>query len=389
MYGAWRAEGSHPAGHSLRPSERWETVNHAVERLDFLSVLNAWLYKVNPSILRFGQNVFFWGFHCRVRRVRCSHCQDYITRGEVTKAKNKNRKNSATTTTLVLLNLAWIGFLQVSDGIVAPGYDEEALKILSKKKNGNYCVLQVPRSYQPWLYFQNVNVTLCLTMCTFCSRWTQTMSPMRPRWECCLVSISNKRETAASSIRNSSATSFPRARWVTVACTRPREKDKYSPFHLFCVLKLSEEAVRDLAVATIAVKYTQSNSVCYAKDGQVRGGWEMDLEEPSHFSHIVFICFRSLVLEPVSSLVSTAHVLRETKLITGGWDTTLVSWTWSSAAVWRERRWPMQSTSMSVTPLERYGSNHQTRMDELIRMLVLRYQLMIFALLDAGKSLGN
>ncbi|MEQ2222411.1 hypothetical protein ILYODFUR_026034, partial [Ilyodon furcidens] len=34
---------------------------------------------------------------------------------------------------------------------------------------------------------------------------------------------------------------------------------------------LSAEAVRDLTVATIAVKYTQSNSVCYAKDGQVIG----------------------------------------------------------------------------------------------------------------------
>lgn len=33
--------------------------------------------------------------------------------------------------------------------------------------------------------------------------------------------------------------------------------------------KLSEEAVRDLIVATIALKYTQSNSVCYAKNGQV------------------------------------------------------------------------------------------------------------------------
>lgn len=32
---------------------------------------------------------------------------------------------------------------QVSDGIIAPGYEEEALRILSKKKNGNYCVLQV------------------------------------------------------------------------------------------------------------------------------------------------------------------------------------------------------------------------------------------------------
>lgn len=45
----------------------------------------------------------------------------------------------------------------------------------------------------------------------------------------------------------------------------------FTLFDLFCVHKLSEEAVRDLTVATIAVKYTQSNSVCYAKDGQVRG----------------------------------------------------------------------------------------------------------------------
>lgn len=34
---------------------------------------------------------------------------------------------------------------------------------------------------------------------------------------------------------------------------------------------LSEEALRDLIVATIALKYTQSNSVCYARDGQVIG----------------------------------------------------------------------------------------------------------------------
>ena len=40
---------------------------------------------------------------------------------------------------------------------------------------------------------------------------------------------------------------------------------------LFSVLQLSEKALRDLTVATIAVKYTQSNSVCYAKDGQVMG----------------------------------------------------------------------------------------------------------------------
>lgn len=34
---------------------------------------------------------------------------------------------------------------EVSDGIIAPGYSPEALELLSKKKNGNYCVLQVKR----------------------------------------------------------------------------------------------------------------------------------------------------------------------------------------------------------------------------------------------------
>jgi phosphoribosylaminoimidazolecarboxamide formyltransferase / IMP cyclohydrolase len=32
---------------------------------------------------------------------------------------------------------------EVSDGIIAPGYSPEALEILKKKKNGNYCILQV------------------------------------------------------------------------------------------------------------------------------------------------------------------------------------------------------------------------------------------------------
>ena len=32
---------------------------------------------------------------------------------------------------------------QVSDGIIAPGYQQDALEILKKKKGGNYCVLQV------------------------------------------------------------------------------------------------------------------------------------------------------------------------------------------------------------------------------------------------------
>lgn len=39
--------------------------------------------------------------------------------------------------------------MQVSDGIIAPGYSEEALAILKKKKNGGYCVLQIDPEYEP------------------------------------------------------------------------------------------------------------------------------------------------------------------------------------------------------------------------------------------------
>ena len=38
---------------------------------------------------------------------------------------------------------------QVSDGIIAPGYTEESLKILKKKKNGTYCILQIDNEYEP------------------------------------------------------------------------------------------------------------------------------------------------------------------------------------------------------------------------------------------------
>lgn len=48
--------------------------------------------------------------------------------------------------------------------------------------------------------------------------------------------------------------------------------------------KLTPEAIRDLIVATIALKYTQSNSVCYARDGQVIGiGAGADLLKYLHF----------------------------------------------------------------------------------------------------------
>ena len=38
---------------------------------------------------------------------------------------------------------------EVSDGVIAPGYTEEALEILKSKKNGNYCVIQIDEDYVP------------------------------------------------------------------------------------------------------------------------------------------------------------------------------------------------------------------------------------------------
>ncbi|XP_008308182.1 bifunctional purine biosynthesis protein ATIC [Cynoglossus semilaevis] len=107
---------------------------------------------------------------------------------------------------------------EVSDGIIAPGYDEEALKILSKKKAGKYCVLQMDPDYEP--DEEEVRVLFGLH-------------------------LKQKRNTAVIN------------------------KEFFS--NVVSKGSLSEEAVRDLTVATIAVKYTQSNSVCYAKDGQVIG----------------------------------------------------------------------------------------------------------------------
>ncbi|NP_001133622.1 Bifunctional purine biosynthesis protein PURH [Salmo salar] len=107
---------------------------------------------------------------------------------------------------------------EVSDGIIAPGYEEEALRILSKKKNGNYCVLQMDPAYEP---------------------------------------------------------DEPEVRVLFGLHLKQKRNGAVIDKELFCNVvskgALSVEALRDLIVASIAVKYTQSNSVCYAKDGQVIG----------------------------------------------------------------------------------------------------------------------
>lgn len=109
---------------------------------------------------------------------------------------------------------------EVSDGVIAPGYEDAALEILEKKKGGKYLVLQMDPEYQP--------------------DPTETRTVYG-------VSLQQHRNDVEISPKSFSRTITP--------------KD----------FSLPEAATRDLSVATIALKYTQSNSVCYAKNGQVIG----------------------------------------------------------------------------------------------------------------------
>ncbi|KAI1006011.1 Bifunctional purine biosynthesis protein [Podosphaera aphanis] len=110
---------------------------------------------------------------------------------------------------------------EVSDGIIAPAYDDAALEILKKKKNGKYLVLQINPDYTP--NSQDLRTVYGITL-------TQNRND---------IEISKKSFTSIIA---------------------PKE-----------VCSLPDSALRDLTVATIVLKYTQSNSVCYAFNGQVIG----------------------------------------------------------------------------------------------------------------------
>jgi len=108
---------------------------------------------------------------------------------------------------------------EVSDGIIAPGYTAEALEVLKKKKNGSYCVLQIDPEYEPSALERKTLFGL---------------------------TMEQKRNDAV----------IDKSLFQNIVTTNK---------------VLPEPAVRDLIVATIALKYTQSNSVCYAQNGMVIG----------------------------------------------------------------------------------------------------------------------
>ncbi|QKX62691.1 uncharacterized protein TRUGW13939_09852 [Talaromyces rugulosus] len=111
---------------------------------------------------------------------------------------------------------------EVSDGVIAPDFEPEALEILKKKKGGKYLVLQIDDSYTP--------------------------PPTETRTLYGVQLEQGRNDVVISPFKTFNSIITP--------------KD---------LKTLPEAALRDLTVATIALKYTQSNSVCYALNGQVVG----------------------------------------------------------------------------------------------------------------------
>ena len=108
---------------------------------------------------------------------------------------------------------------EVSDGVIAPGYEPEALEILKSKKRGNYNVIQIDPAYVP--------------------------APIEKKQVFGITFEQGRNELNID--------------------------DKFFDNIVTENKELTEEAKRDLAISMITLKYTQSNSVCYVKDGQAIG----------------------------------------------------------------------------------------------------------------------
>ncbi len=108
---------------------------------------------------------------------------------------------------------------EVSDGVIAPGYTDEALAILSAKKKGNYCVLRIDENYIP--------------------------APTERKQVYGVTFEQGRNELKIDDELFSNVV------------TKNKE--------------ITAQARIDMAIAMITLKYTQSNSVCYVKDGQAIG----------------------------------------------------------------------------------------------------------------------
>ena len=108
---------------------------------------------------------------------------------------------------------------EVSDGVIAPGFSKEALEILAQKKNGNYNIIKIDENYQP--------------------------APLEHKQVYGVTFEQGRQELSIDDELLSNIVTENKA--------------------------IPENAVRDLKISLITLKYTQSNSVCFVKDGQAIG----------------------------------------------------------------------------------------------------------------------
>lgn len=108
---------------------------------------------------------------------------------------------------------------EVSDGVIAPDYDDEALEILKSKRNGNYNIVKIDENYVP--------------------------------------EVQEKKQVFGITFEQGRNNFKIDEELLTNIVTKNKE--------------LPQEAVRDLIISLITLKYTQSNSVCFAYDGQAIG----------------------------------------------------------------------------------------------------------------------
>ncbi len=108
---------------------------------------------------------------------------------------------------------------EVSDGVIAPGYEPEALEILKSKKNGNYCVIAIDETYEP--------------------------EPVEQKQVFGVVFEQGRNDLDIN----------------TELLANVVTDNKVIP----------DASKTDLLISLITLKYTQSNSVCYAKGGQAIG----------------------------------------------------------------------------------------------------------------------
>ncbi|MDO4451886.1 MAG: phosphoribosylaminoimidazolecarboxamide formyltransferase [Lachnospiraceae bacterium] len=108
---------------------------------------------------------------------------------------------------------------EVSDGVIAPGYEPEALELLMQKKKGNYAIIEIDPTYEP--------------------------NPIEHKEVFGITFEQGRNELVIDD------------ELLSNIVTENKE--------------IPEQAKIDLAIALITLKYTQSNSVCYAKDGQAIG----------------------------------------------------------------------------------------------------------------------